>query len=310
MAQAEGGKAGEVGETPTRPGAGALESLQRDLEELGLNRSEARVVVALVQVERATGSDLARLSGVPRTAVYPVLDQLRAKGLVETLPGSPTIVSTVRGEDVLARLYAAQQARLQSLEATVERARQTMSEVACTEPSANFSSLTVLRGLPQMSDMYLRLVSEAQHEVLVCNRGPYGRLKVQPAVLEMLDRGVAARALYEAPELEGAESETFRDVVAVYHAAGVQGRVVDRLPLGFAVVDAEDALFALQEQDGVAAVRAVPVHISHPDFASALVALFEHHWGASRPYPGDPGARIDLRGSKGRQLATLRRTEP
>lgn len=288
------GSVARHGEAVSSVSRAGLQGLQRDLEELGLNGSEARVVVALLQVQQATGTELARLSGVPRTAVYPVLDQLRTKGVIHSVVGRATLWASPGPDAILERLYALQQQRLEALEATRERARRAVAEMALDEPSASFPSLHVLRGLAQLSDLYLRLLGQARSEVLVCNRGPYGRVAVAPEVIDMLARNVSARALYEARDLDDPEQEAFREVVEAYHRAGVEGRVVDRLPLAYAVFDRTDVLFSLDDPELPLTVSSVPVHICHAGFAAAQADMFEHYWSAATPYPGPaPGHRVD-----------------
>lgn len=52
------------------------------LEEVGLSEKEAKVYLALLQVDRDTIPDLSKRTGVNRTTVYPVLESLQKKGLV------------------------------------------------------------------------------------------------------------------------------------------------------------------------------------------------------------------------------------
>lgn len=274
-------------------GAGArslpgLEGLQRDLEELGLNGSEARVVVALLQVQQATGTELARLSGVPRTAVYPVLDQLRTKGVIDSIPGKATLWASPGPDVILERLYRLQQKRIEALDATMDRARRAVAEMALDEPTVAFSSLQVLRGLSQTNNLYLRLLDAAQSEVLVCNKGPYGRLVVEPAVLDMVARGVQARALFESSELDDPELESLHEVAAAYSEAGVDSRVVDLVPMVFAVFDRTDVLFTLMDPVLPIAVSSMSVHVSDTGFAAVQADAFEQAWSKARPLPARP----------------------
>lgn len=53
----------------------------QDIEELGLNRNEARVYLGLVQKGRASAAELVKLLGVHRNIVYDNLEKLIDKGL-------------------------------------------------------------------------------------------------------------------------------------------------------------------------------------------------------------------------------------
>lgn len=52
------------------------------LEEIGLSEKEAKIYLALLQVDRDTIPDLAKKTEINRTTVYPVLESLQKKGLV------------------------------------------------------------------------------------------------------------------------------------------------------------------------------------------------------------------------------------
>jgi HTH-type transcriptional regulator, sugar sensing transcriptional regulator len=52
------------------------------LEEIGLSEKEAKIYLALLQVDSDAIPDIAKKTGINRTTVYPVLESLQKKGLV------------------------------------------------------------------------------------------------------------------------------------------------------------------------------------------------------------------------------------
>lgn len=52
------------------------------LQEIGLSEKEAKIYLALLQVDRDTVQELSKRTKVNRTTVYPVLESLQKKGLV------------------------------------------------------------------------------------------------------------------------------------------------------------------------------------------------------------------------------------
>lgn len=52
------------------------------LEEIGLSEKEAKIYLALLQVDSSTIHDIAEKTDINRTTVYPVLESLEKKGLV------------------------------------------------------------------------------------------------------------------------------------------------------------------------------------------------------------------------------------
>ncbi|MEK7642799.1 MAG: helix-turn-helix domain-containing protein [Patescibacteria group bacterium] len=56
------------------------------LTELGLSQKEARVYVALLEIDRGTAYAIAKQSGLKRSTVYLLLEELREKNLVLKIP--------------------------------------------------------------------------------------------------------------------------------------------------------------------------------------------------------------------------------
>ncbi|WP_172673717.1 TrmB family transcriptional regulator [Methanogenium cariaci] len=63
--------------------------IQEHLKSLGLTKYESLVYIALLQVDGATATEIHEISGVPRASVYPVLDKLSKKQLVNVTTTSP-----------------------------------------------------------------------------------------------------------------------------------------------------------------------------------------------------------------------------
>ncbi len=55
---------------------------EKYLEEIGLSEKEAKIYLALLQVDRNTVQELANRTKINRTTVYPVIESLQKKGLV------------------------------------------------------------------------------------------------------------------------------------------------------------------------------------------------------------------------------------
>lgn len=64
------------------------ERLKR-IMDLGLTEYQGRVYLALLQLGSSPASQVASVSGVPRTRVYAAMNQLHDKGLVEIVPETP-----------------------------------------------------------------------------------------------------------------------------------------------------------------------------------------------------------------------------
>lgn len=287
MARGKGeGEPAAIGEVKLPPALAAVQaSVQRDFEAFGLSGYEAKVLVSLLRVGVATPAQLARLSGVHRTSAYPVLEELGAKGLADVRPGKTAVWASPGTEEVLARLSTLQEERLRGLQARLAQTREALAQLVPEQPLSAMPYAQIVRGAAQVRRTYERLLREAESEVLVFNRPPYTWVpgRTNSVVLETLARGVTARVVYQAVQLEGPDAKALRAETGAYLEAGVRARVVDELPIKLVVVDRRSVLCAMP--DPVASESAFPTNlvVEHPGFVALQVRAFEAVWDSAEP---------------------------
>ena len=59
-----------------------MSELHKKLTDFGLSEKEAKIYLALLELEAATVSEAAKNSGINRSSAYVVLEALRKKGIV------------------------------------------------------------------------------------------------------------------------------------------------------------------------------------------------------------------------------------
>ena len=271
------------------PTASAAEALTKQLEDLGLSPNEARVMLAMLRLGRASTTMLAGEAGVPRTTIYQVLDGLAARHLAERLPGAdwPAVWTSPGREVVMDRLIAAEEERLASYRTAAARVRDRLAEVIPDEPTAPMPYVHLLHGATGVKRTYDQLLNEAAGELLMFTRGPFAyRLgKPNQAVLDLLARGVRTRVLYQAVEWEHSSAEGYREEAAIYAQAGVESRLADSLPVKLVIVDRQVALVSMNDPTGLTADYPATLLVEHAGLAEVLADAFEQRWARSRPNP-------------------------
>lgn len=267
---------------------GTVESLRRELEELGLGAYEARVMLALLQLGSASPGQLARLSDVPRTSTYQVLEELSGKGLAERVPGGSPAVWTSRGADtVLERLEAVQEERLREHRARSGRVRDLLAEALAETPTPSLPYVQVIHEPARVAPIYLEILASAREELLVFNRPPYSWQRGTPnQVIVDAVRRVRARVLYQAVQVDDPSGRSWRHEMEAYHAAGAEARVVDDLPLKLAIVDRRLALLTIEDPVLPHVGFPTTLLVEHPAFAAVQADSFNLRWAEARPYPG------------------------
>jgi HTH-type transcriptional regulator, sugar sensing transcriptional regulator len=270
------------------PPAPSSDALAREFEELGLSQSEARVTLALLQLGTAKSTQLAKVSAVPRTSIYQVIETLHEKGLVLRVPGGgPALWATPGRDKVLDRLHtalaAAQEERLRQHTLRTGRLREILAD-SVAETNVPLPYVHLLACPLEVRQCHERLLAEAEFEVLVFNRPPYSTVakSVNAAAMHGLRHGVLMRVLYQAAQVEDPEADAFRASAELYREAGVKGRVVDELPTKMLVVDRKVALLAMDDPVLAGAGFPVTLLIEHHGFAAVGAAAFEQFWAQAR----------------------------
>lgn len=263
------------------------------------------MLIALIQLGSATVIQISRFVGIERTNIYRVLEALSVRRLAVQATGSERTWSSPGRDEVVTILLAEEEARHRAKRAEAEQARQILTELAPEAPQAALPYVQLLTQVSEVGRVYDRLLDEAESEILVCNKAPYGgaTMKIRPAVMNALMRGVAARALYESYELDAEGAEALRQTRLVYHEVGVEGRVVERLPIRLAVFDRRRALLAMNDP-------ALPdrfptnLYVDQPDFAEFAAMSFEQMWSSARRYRPPSRAQRALAGTHARTAGT------
>ena len=281
---------------PTSPHrVGRLDRLAREVERLGLNEYEARVLIALLGLGSANTIDLASESGVPRTSIYQVLTALAARRLAERLPlDGPAIWTTPGGEEVLQRLdtalEAAQHEQLRQHRQVADEVSRVLAERLPEPASVSLPFVKFLRGAAHLKRTWEHLLQHAEHELLMFTRSPYAWKVGSPnsVVLDTLARGVRTRVLYESADWTGPSATALRRELDAYHRAGVEARLVASLPIKLSIIDRRVSLIGVPELDD-----AFPstIQIDSDRVSHVLVEAFERYWESGRPLPSPARGR-------------------
>jgi sugar-specific transcriptional regulator TrmB len=88
------------------------EQLARALSQLGMSSYQAKVYAALASLGSAGVAEIQHVSGVPRTKIYEVLEQLVEMGTVAFQSGRPVIYSAISPNVLIIESIASASTRL------------------------------------------------------------------------------------------------------------------------------------------------------------------------------------------------------
>jgi len=261
----------------------------RQLLSLGLTEYESKAYLAMLQKQSSSASELSKLSGVPRTRIYDILDRLARSGLCVERLGKEKKYQAVAPEIAMQRLLEHQKAEF----VVKERIAASISAALKSEFEKGISNndpldyIELLRDPKQVSRRVMQLVAGAEREILVFVKPPFSNPKRElekqnDESIEAVKRQIEIRAIYEIPNaLE--EKEWMLGQILRSAREGEKARVIDKLPLKMVIVDELKVIFAMEDFHKTAS-RQTSLVIEHHALAASLKILFETLWERARDY--------------------------
>jgi sugar-specific transcriptional regulator TrmB len=137
-----------------------MQLLIESLQQLGLTAYEAKILAALTQYGSRNAADLHTLSGVPRSAVYGVIDKLKNRGLIEIQNSKPMRYKAQEPERIITLLtkdYAvAVDFSLEQLENIYQKQEGTLED----------NSAWNINGVKNVTDKILQMLESSNKEII------------------------------------------------------------------------------------------------------------------------------------------------
>jgi len=273
--------------TPTRVPILALMSDDL-LEPVGLGATESALYLHVLSAPRSTTAQLAEAVASTPAGIRTALGRLVTTGLVTRLAGSPVRYTAAPPEVAMDALAAQRQQEMDRLRG---RIRDLAAQFQGLGPSRSAELVELIEGQDAMRHRAEQLQLGAQHEILIIDCPPYfDDPTANPIEFQLLGRGVAYRALYDAPGLEGAARMNF---VLKCIAAGEQARSLPSVRMKMLVADRRYAMIPLsfESTESTAALWVRPSPL-----LTALVTCFDLLWERATPLaPGQQTGELDDR---------------
>ncbi len=163
--------------------------LTEALTKLGLSQYQAKVYSALASLGPSDVADIQKASGVPRTKIYEVLDQLLGIGAVEFQSGRPIFYNALPPNIVVDRMR-------NSYLAAADDATRLIAEMQQTSKNTTEDFIWAVRGMFAIRRKLAITISSAQERVIMVEQYPPKLLLAVGANLKAQDaKGVHVKAI-------------------------------------------------------------------------------------------------------------------
>lgn len=257
-----------------------------ELKNSGLQEYEAKTYYLLLTQSSLNPTEISKLSGVPRTKIYTVLDNLVKKGFCIRVPGKEKKYKALNPQVAFSEFMH-----------KIEEKRENISHLvtnleAVYESNYKNSSLDdyieILTSNKQIHERYLSLLKNTKHELISFVKPPYAhegnkhKLNSQEEQFYLLaNKGIGKRVLYEYPH--GKDINFLIPHIEKCVKAGENARMLENIPIKMIISDGENVLMALNNSE-LANSNFTCIIIEHPDLAKANKILFEHLWNQAMPF--------------------------
>jgi sugar-specific transcriptional regulator TrmB len=245
-----------------------LKELLKSLRALGLTGYEARCYMALLGKSELTATDVSRISGVPRTRTYEILENLLKKGLCNSIPG-PVVMYRAADPSILKVRVGGKMEKLREKineyrkeiesceielaneEKNRDRAVVDLSNIyrlgQASTDSFTYKYVEIVRNPILHGEKMSSLISNSKKEILGLTKpGESTENKFVGSEQQALNKGVVCKNIYEIPkDIEGLES--LIEEIDGSMKIGEMAKVVEYLPINVMVFDQEMVQFAAKD---------------------------------------------------------------
>lgn len=256
--------------------------LLQSLADIGLSEREAKVYLALLGKRRASASELQRISGIPRSKVYEVINGLVQRGYcTEHKTGRNRAFEVIDPSITLDPAFNKLEERLKNSVSFRGKLIDLYNSAGKMPEPLDF--VEVLHGNDTIHHRYCQLVRDTRTELLGFGRRPYAcdtseKSAEQDRETEaVIKRGGAVRWIFE---LDLPEDEWILRDLKQLSRNGQQIRVADKLPLKMMIFD-RSLLLVAEEEPFMQSGKLIMSLIKQGTIVNAFYALFEYFWANS-----------------------------
>jgi sugar-specific transcriptional regulator TrmB len=266
--------------------AEATNDIVAELQEYGLTRNEARVLVFLAKTGPSKASEVARAVQINRTETYRTIRNLQRRGLVEATLERPVRFQSVSFSKCLQILIDERKAKLRILEQRGEDLRHQFEMMRIEPVSQEVERFQVVEGRLRIEQRLLSMYAQACKSVMTV-LSPSEVVRADTSGLfDMLTQavktGLKVRAITAITQSNVAVIEKLRETIEIRHL-DMEAKPVPRV----SIIDDSEAMFEITTADETPrSGEEVALWINSRAFVRNLQAYFAEMWNSGTPAEG------------------------
>ncbi len=259
----------------------AVNDIVAELQDYGLTRNEARVLVFLAKTGPSKASDVARAVQINRTETYRTIRNLQRGGLVEATLERPVRFQSMPFDRCLRILIDERKAKLRILEQRGEELRRQFEDVRVEPVTQEVERFQVVEGRLRIEQRLHSMCAQAQKSVMTV-LSPSEVIRADTSDLfEILGgavkNGLRVRVITAINQTNLEIVDKLRESIEIRHL-DLKAKPIPRVSL----IDDNEALFEITTTDETPRTgEEVALWINSHAFVRNLQAYFEEMWNSS-----------------------------
>jgi len=248
---------------------------KRDLlENLGLTTLQAKVYLALINLEDATANEAAKLSKVSRPDAYRIINQLSEWGLISKIISTPTKFQALPLKEAVSMLFERRTIRYYKLKTKIKE----LVEKDVTEKTKVKKERYTFRRLPENAPWFRnfpqRFSGYKTFDLLTSARRLGSRIVFDEEPFRKgAKKGAKIRIMLDKPK---SDSSLFRVIKKMNKEENIEVRLLKTVsPVILIIMDRKEAVLALKPSS-----RVGPPYLlsDHPSYVHMAKQYFEVQW--------------------------------
>jgi len=264
----------------------AVNDIVAELQDYGLTRNEARVLVFLAKTGPSKASEVARAVQINRTETYRTIRNLQRRGLVEATLERPVRFQSMPFDRCLRILIDERKAKLRILEQRGEALRRQFADVRVEPVSQEVERFQVVQGRLRIEQRLHGMYGQAQKSVMTV-LSPSEVIRADTSDLfdmlgEAAKNGLRIRVITSINQSNLEIVEKLRESIEIRHL-DLKAKPIPRV----SIIDDNEALFEITTADeSLRSEDEVALWINSRAFVRNLQAYFEEMWNSGTPAEG------------------------
>lgn len=256
-----------------------------NLTRFGLTESEVKVYISLLERRTSTATEVVKMTGVPRSKIYEILNRLIQKGMcVEVLDSVKkySATSPKTAFEGLNRQFSQEYFQeLESRKVLADNLAESLSKIYTNnnDNSNRLDQIRILRERNVIRETFLNLEKEAKFEILSFVKKPFvaepsRRKKESPSLIDVVKRGIEVKSIYDSDSLRDKER---LQKAEYFEATGESIKVCTDLPMKMCIFDEKLIVLSLEDASPSNSSFST-LFLEHKEMAKGLRKIFVLYW--------------------------------